>query len=172
MEVYTEWQKNQVAVENFVKEFGRAMGIAKEDAQKVDGILNVTVNSDDHAVKILTSGTTGKIKGVLLSAYNIINAAQVNAHDQTLRTDDKDCVILPFFSHIREFTGGRNNLFAGKIRIERLMPNNQITSSYGLSEITLVSIIEYDDSRENILYTVGKPDSNGIGQMKDGFRHL
>lgn len=67
-------------------------------AQTVDeNNFNVTINADDPAVMIFTSGTTGKPKGVILSAYNILNAAQINAKDQTLRADDKSCVILPFF---------------------------------------------------------------------------
>ena len=206
----------------------------------VENNLNIIVHADDPAVMIFTSGTTGKLKGVLLSAYNIINAAQINAHDQTLRGDDKSCVILPFFHIFGLIAGIFANALAGstiylpeKLRsnsimeliyrenitvfhsvptmflalinnqnfsmekvsslrcsiisgahmtaeqienLQRLMPNNHFMSSYGLSEMAPVSITEYDDSRENILYTVGKPvknirikifepDSNGVGEI-------
>ncbi|MBQ7197855.1 MAG: acyl--CoA ligase [Selenomonadaceae bacterium] len=52
-----------------------------------------------------TSGSTGKPKGVILSAYNILNAANVNYVDQTLRPDDRTCMILPFF-HIFGLVAG------------------------------------------------------------------
>jgi len=55
------------------------------------------IREDEPAVMIFTSGTTGKLKGVILSAYNILNAAKINSHDQKLCPDDKACVILPFF---------------------------------------------------------------------------
>ena len=40
------------------------------------------------------------------------------------------------------------------------MPNNHFMSSYGLSEMSPVSITAYDDSAENILHSVGKPVKN------------
>ena len=70
-----------------------------------------TVYADDPAVMIFTSGTTGKLKGVLLSSYNILNAANVNYRDQTLTVDDKTCLILPFF-HIFGLVAG---LFANAL---------------------------------------------------------
>lgn len=198
------------------------------------------VRDDDPAVMIFTSGTTGKLKGVLLSSYNILNAAQVNSHDQTLRADDKTCLMLPFFHIFGLVAGIFANALAGstiylpeKIRsktildliarehctifhsvptmllaiihnenfstdkvaalrctivsgarateaqmktFRRLMPNNHFLSSYGLSEMAPVSITDYNDSEEKILYTVGKPvkniqikidnpNSNGIGEI-------
>ncbi len=63
------------------------------------------VQVDDIDIMIFTSGTTGKLKAVLLSGYNILNAAHINSHDQTLRADDKTCVILPFF-HIFGLVAG------------------------------------------------------------------
>ena len=206
----------------------------------VENKLKPIVHFDDPAVMIFTSGTTGRLKGVLLSAYNIINAAQINSQDQTLRADDKSCVILPFFHIFGLIAGIFANALVGatiylpeKIRsnvimelisrerctifhsvptmflalinnknfsvekfsslrcsiisgahmtaeqmenLQRLMPNNHFMSSYGLSEMAPVSITKYDDSRENILYTVGKPvknikikifepDSNGVGEI-------
>ena len=44
----------------------------------VDNNLNITIRADDPAVMIFTSGTTGKLKGVLLSAYNIYHQCRKN----------------------------------------------------------------------------------------------
>lgn len=53
------------------------------------------------------------------------------------------------------------------------MPNNHFFSSYGLSEPAPVSITAYDDSPENILHTVGKLDSQGIGEfLVQGFNFM
>ena len=206
----------------------------------VKGKFHTIVRDDDPAVMIFTSGTTGKLKGVLLSSYNILNAAQGNSRDQTLRADDKACVMLPFF-HIFGLVAGifanalagstiylpenhrsnsilnliaserctifhsvptiflaliaNKNFSAEKVsslrcsiisgahitaaqleNLQRLMPNNHFLSSYGLSEMAPVSITAYDDSRENILHTVGKPvknirikiaapNQNGVGEI-------
>ncbi len=190
----------------------------------VENTLRQIVRDDDPAVMIFTSGTTGKLKGVLLSSYNILNAAKVNSRDQTLRADDKSCVMLPFFHIFGLVAGIFTNALAGstiylpeKIRskaileliarerctifhsvptvllalihnenfsadkvaalrctivsgarateaqiktFRRLMPNNHFLSSYGLSEMAPVSIIDYNDSDEKILHTVGKPVKN------------
>jgi fatty-acyl-CoA synthase len=198
------------------------------------------IREDEPAVMIFTSGTTGKLKGVILSAYNILNAAKINSRDQRLCPDDKACVILPFFHIFGLIAGLFANALAGvtiylpvKIRTDsilelinrekcttfhsvptmllalinnkdfspeklsslrcsiisgarateaqiktfrRMMPQNHFLSSYGLSEMAPVSITDYDDSDENILYTVGKivknikikidnPDSQGIGEI-------
>lgn len=40
------------------------------------------------------------------------------------------------------------------------LPNDHFLSSYGLSEMAPVSITEYDDSVEHVLYTVGRPVKN------------
>lgn len=55
------------------------------------------VDSDDTAVMIFTSGSTGRPKGVLLSSYNLLNAGRYNCEDQTLCSEDRMCMILPFF---------------------------------------------------------------------------
>lgn len=61
------------------------------------GIFEADVESDDTAVMIFTSGSTGRPKGVLLSSYNLLNAGRYNCEDQTLRADDRMCLILPLF---------------------------------------------------------------------------
>ncbi|MCR5596025.1 MAG: AMP-binding protein [Lachnospiraceae bacterium] len=63
------------------------------------------VESDDPCVMIFTSGSTGIPKGVLLSSYNILNAAVINSQDQTLNNTDKTCLILPLF-HIFGLVAG------------------------------------------------------------------
>lgn len=71
--------------------------------------------ADDPCTMIFTSGSTGKVKGVILSAYNILNAANVNARDQTLRADDKSCIILPFFHIFGLIAGIFANALAGSV---------------------------------------------------------
>lgn len=61
--------------------------------------------ADAPCTMIFTSGSTGKPKGVILSAYNILNAANVNYIDQTLCPEDRTCIILPFF-HIFGLVAG------------------------------------------------------------------
>ena len=70
-----------------------------------------TVREDDPCAMIFTSGSTGNPKGVLLSAYNVLNAASVNYKDQTLVDTDRTCLILPLF-HIFGLVAG---LFANAI---------------------------------------------------------
>ena len=169
-----------------------------------------------------------------------IDELKNNSRDQTLRAEDKACVMLPFFHIFGLVAGIFANALAGstiylpeKIRsdlildliarerctifhsvptmflalisnknfdaekvsslrcsiisgahttaaqlenFQRLMPNNHFLSSYGLSEMAPVSITAYDDSRENILHTVGKPvknirikiadpNQNGVGEI-------
>lgn len=69
--------------------------------------------ADNPCTMIFTSGSTGKVKGVILSAYNILNAANVNFRDQTLRGDDKSCMILPFFHIFGLVAGIFANALAG-----------------------------------------------------------
>ena len=68
------------------------------------------VEADDPCVMIFTSGSTGRPKGVLLSAYNVLNAANTNYKDQTLTSEDRTCLILPLF-HIFGLVAG---LFANE----------------------------------------------------------
>lgn len=63
----------------------------------VAGRFTEHIDPDDTVVMIFTSGSTGKPKGVLLSSYNLLNAGRNNCVDQTLRSDDRNCLILPLF---------------------------------------------------------------------------
>lgn len=69
--------------------------------------------ADAPCTMIFTSGSTGKSKGVILSAYNILNAANVNFRDQTLGPKDKSCMILPFFHIFGLVAGIFANALAG-----------------------------------------------------------
>lgn len=179
------------------------------------------IGEDDPAVMIFTSGYTGTPKGVLLSAYGLLNASRGSAENQRLTGEDKICLILPMF-HIFGLVAGllagacadaavyiprdirtdtilnlihrekctvfhsvpsmlialiNNKGFqpeklaslrctiisaaaATRAQMERFqtaMPNNHFLSSYGLSEMAPVSITEYEDTDEHVMYTVGKP---------------
>ncbi len=63
----------------------------------VKGLFDGKVESDDICVMIYTSGSTGVPKGVLLSAYNVLNAADSMAETMRMTSDDKLCLILPLF---------------------------------------------------------------------------
>lgn len=90
------------------------------------------VNEDDVCVMIFTSGSTGKPKGVLLSAYNILNAANTNYKDQTLNENDRTCLILPLFHIFGLVAGLFANAMAGSVIY---FPKNLRTD-------TLLSLIE------------------------------
>lgn len=68
-----------------------------------------TVESDDPCFMLFTSGSTGKPKGVILSAYNVLNAAEISKRSQNLTGDSISCNILPLF-HVFGLVAG---LFAG-----------------------------------------------------------
>lgn len=88
--------------------------------------------ADAPCTMIFTSGSTGKFKGVILSAYNILNAANVNFRDQTLIPNDRTCIILPFFHIFGLVAGIFANALAGSVMY---IPQNIRTS-------TLLELIE------------------------------
>ncbi len=60
-------------------------------------LSSIEVRNDDACVMIFTSGSTGVPKGVLLSSYNMLTAANcgtaiIDSHD-----DDVMCLVLPLF---------------------------------------------------------------------------
>ena len=96
------------------------------------GFLPQTVEPDDACLMIFTSGSTGKPKGVLLSAYNVLNAAEISRRSQHLTKDSVCCNILPLF-HIFGLVAG---LFASAFGDSLLvLPKNMHMS-------TLIDTIE------------------------------
>lgn len=63
------------------------------------------VEADDPCIMIFTSGSTGRPKGVILSAYNVLNAADISRKSQNLTSDSISCNILPLF-HIFGLVAG------------------------------------------------------------------
>ena len=88
--------------------------------------------ADAPCTMIFTSGSTGRFKGVILSAYNILNAANVNFRDQTLSPNDRTCIILPFFHIFGLVAGIFANALAGSVMY---IPQNIRTN-------TLLELIE------------------------------
>ena len=81
---------------------------------------------DDACVMVFTSGSTGLPKGAMLSAYNILSAADSNVESLQLTSEDKACLILPMF-HIFGLVAG---LFANGIAdAELIIPENLRTST-------------------------------------------
>ena len=77
--------------------------------------FSLNVREDDPCVMIFTSGSTGNPKGVMLSAYNILNAANINYKDQTLNDNDRTCLILPLFHIFGLVAGLFANAMAGSV---------------------------------------------------------
>lgn len=82
-----------------------AEALVREEAACSPAFFPETVESDDPCIMIFTSGSTGKPKGVLLSAYNVLNAADISAKSQHLDKDSVCCHILPLF-HIFGMVAG------------------------------------------------------------------
>ncbi len=69
----------------------------KAEYDALVGKFEEYVDGDDAAIVIFTSGTTGKAKAVMLSSYNLLNAAQLTAKHFKVTSEDIYCQILPMF---------------------------------------------------------------------------
>lgn len=98
----------------------------------MSGLLDVKVESDDACVMIYTSGSTGMPKGVLLSAYNILNASAAMADTIKITNEDRLCLIVPLF-HILGMTTG---LFCN------LLKNAFIVIPENIKTGTVLSVID------------------------------
>lgn len=93
---HIRWVYDVSSQVDFSKRYGECESLA--------GQFQSVGEADDASVVIFSSGTTGKPKGVLLSAYNVLNAAAATADNTRLNARDRNCQILPLF-HIFGFTG-------------------------------------------------------------------
>ena len=195
-----------------------------DEYEKLLGKFENKVEVDDPCVMIFTSGSTGMPKGVLLSAFNMLDSSYLIRESINITKEDKACLILPLF-HIfglidslfpnfiadaetiildniktaniiktisenkctllnsvptmllsiinnkdfqpEKLSTLRSTISGGALISEaqmtalcELLPNNHFTSAYGLSEMAIISICEYDDTKEHIKKTVGKPMKN------------
>ncbi len=78
----------------------------------IQNLLSEKVMADDPALVVFSSGSTGKPKGVLLSAYNVLNAANSIVVNTRLTEEDKVCLILPLFHIFALVTGLFANILA------------------------------------------------------------
>lgn len=85
----------------------------RNEYRSVKDKFSLHIRPDDPCVMIFTSGSTGNPKGVMLSAYNILNAANINYKDQTLNDTDRTCLILPLFHIFGLVAGLFANAMAG-----------------------------------------------------------
>ena len=192
--------------------------------EKLIGSYENKVEADDPSVMIFTSGTNGMPKGIIFSAYNILNATCLNREAIRITKEDKACLIYPFHrifglvanlfpngisdaetfipenlntaNIIKVIDENKCTIFhspptifwtiinskdfeseklsslrvtiltgapmseAQMIMLNKLLPNNHFVSSFGVSEMAPVSICDYNDTKEHIINTIGKPLKN------------
>lgn len=100
--------------------------------ENIKGLFENRVEADDTCIMIFTSGSTGVPKGVLLSAYNVLNASASMAETVHIHSEDKLCLILPLF-HIFGMTAGF---------ISNLLHHAMIYIPENLRTDTLLKVIE------------------------------
>lgn len=68
-----------------------------EEYELLKGKFEGKVDPDTPCVVIFTSGSTGHPKGVILSSYNLLNAASVQVKMQDVTYEDRNLLIVPLF---------------------------------------------------------------------------
>jgi len=97
----TRRDKLKDALEGGSREFAKL----KERALKFVGKFSETVEEDDLAAIVYTSGTTGHSKGVMLTHKNIVSDAVATKEMVSVESEDRMLSILPL-SHMYECTLG------------------------------------------------------------------
>ena len=152
------------------------MTISEDDAPKVeshinefDGVKNFSFSKFLHDKSISSADKIAVVQaGENYSWRDIERGANKIAADLAEKNVRKGSHVaicgansINWISSLRCSIISGANMTAEQIEnLQRLMPNNHFMSSYGLSEMAPVSITEYNDNRENILNTVGKPVKN------------
>lgn len=68
-----------------------------DDYDSIKDLYREKVETDDPCIMIFTSGSTGVPKGVLLSAYNLMNACYSTTTAIHQNKNDSLCLVLPLF---------------------------------------------------------------------------
>jgi long-chain acyl-CoA synthetase len=90
---------------DLLEEGGREFARLKERALKFVGRIHESVEEDDLASIVYTSGTTGHSKGVMLTHKNIVSDALATKQIVSIGPDDRMLSILPL-AHMYECTLG------------------------------------------------------------------
>jgi long-chain acyl-CoA synthetase len=90
---------------DLLEEGGREFARLKERALKFVGRLHETVEEEDLALIVYTSGTTGHSKGVMLTHKNIVSDALATKRIVSIGPEDRLLSILPL-AHMYECTLG------------------------------------------------------------------
>jgi len=89
----------------FLEEGGREFARLKDRTLKFVGLIPETVEEDDLAAIVYTSGTTGHSKGVMLTHKNIVSDAIATTRIVSIGPEDRMLSILPL-AHMYECTLG------------------------------------------------------------------
>ena len=63
----------------------------------LEGKYDRMSDPDAPCVVIFTSGSTGRPKGVILSSYNLLNAAAVQARNMQMAPEDRELLLVPLY---------------------------------------------------------------------------
>ena len=113
--------KNVYSIKNSI-DFSQRLN----EYENLTGKFENKIEADSPCVMIFTSGSTGVPKGVLLSAYNMLNSSCLIKEAIHITSNDKACLILPLF-HIFGLVA---NLFPNCIAdAETIIPDNIKTAN-------------------------------------------